>query len=88
MNWKEIFGKKVVRRGICLLLIVAILIGLFAPGVTLHRSYPDNPVGDVEIQDMNVLSVGSNRNDTDQSEMEEEEDGQGVNDKKACYPHS
>ena len=82
MNWKEIFGKKVVRRGICLLLIVAILIGLFAPGVTLHRSYPDNPVGDVEIQDMNVLSVGSNRNDTDQSEMEEEEDGQGVNDKK------
>ncbi len=72
MKWKELFQRRGIRIGISIFLILAILIGLFAPGITVRTVYPDDPIQDVEVQAMETLTVGEQPNEKKQNNSTED----------------
>ena len=44
MNFKSLIYKNMLQSGICILLCVAMLLGLILPGTDMYHSEPGNPV--------------------------------------------
>lgn len=49
---------KIIRSGISLILAILVVLGLAAPGITLERQEPADPLEDQQVQDVTVLQVG------------------------------
>ena len=58
MNWNSFLHSGAFRASLCLILIAAILAGLFLPGIELNAAMPDAPRMEGQLQDITVLQVG------------------------------
>ena len=63
MDWNSFLHSKKVKAGLCLLLILAILLGLFYPGIALTTVKPQNPLEDEKISGITELQMGENKED-------------------------
>lgn len=57
-----LYGRKA-RIGLCLLLILAILVGLCYPGIALRTAQPENPLESEEISEITTLQMSNNISD-------------------------
>ena len=62
MNWNSLLQKGLLRGGICILLSVAIVLGLVLPGTNMEAAQPEDPLGEESIREITVLKVGDNLN--------------------------
>ena len=58
MNWNSLIHKNILQSGICILLCVAILLGLFLPGADMTRALLENPLENEAIREISILEVG------------------------------
>lgn len=60
MAWKSILHKNLLRSGISLLLIGAIVLSVALPGVDMKRAEPSDPLENESVREINVLNVSEN----------------------------
>ncbi|MBQ8236675.1 MAG: hypothetical protein IJZ39_00780 [Oscillospiraceae bacterium] len=65
MIWNSFLHSKQGRAGLCAFLIIAILLGLCVPGISLEAAEPENPLINEEILDITALQVGDHSDDPD-----------------------
>ena len=65
MNFKLLIHKNILQSGICILLCVAMLLGLILPGIDMLRSEPRNPLENETIREISILKVGDDVSDLD-----------------------
>ena len=65
MNIKSLLHKNILQSGICILLCVAILLGLILPGTDMLHSEPGNPLENEAIREISLLKVGDDVSDLD-----------------------
>ena len=58
MDWNSFFHSKYMRGGLCALLIAAILLGLWLPGMGLKEVQPENPLEEESVREITVLKLG------------------------------
>ena len=63
MNWNSILHSRRVRAGLCVLLIIAIVLGLCLPGLRLETAAPENPLTGAPVRDITVLQLGEHTDD-------------------------
>lgn len=67
MNWKNLLHNRWTHSGLCLLLVVAILLGLYLPGATLQKAQLENPLGNSVLQDITSVLLGKGENKQEES---------------------
>lgn len=66
MNLNSSIYKNILQAGVCVLLCVAMLLGLLLPATNMHHSQPNNPLENESIREISILKVGD-----DVSELED-----------------
>ena len=65
MIWNSFLHSQKGKAGLCGFLILAILLGLCLPDISMETAEPENPLMDGEIRDITVLQVGAHSDDPD-----------------------
>ena len=60
MDWNSLIHSKYLRGGLCALLIIGILLGLWLPGTGLKEAQPDDPLEGESVREITVLKLGEN----------------------------
>ena len=58
MDWKKIIHSPWLRPGICILLLLSLILGIFLPGLPFQRETLENPLTEQEIQDIHPVRLG------------------------------
>ena len=68
MNWTKLIQNKWLQSGLCIVLAVAILLGLCIPGAFLKTVQPDSPLDQDWFYDMEELLLGEGKQEQEEGE--------------------
>lgn len=63
MDWNKILQSSLLKVGICLVLTISMVAGLFLPGLDMHAEEPTNPLQDQKVEEIELQKMGENASD-------------------------
>ena len=81
MNWDLFLRNKKARSILCILLVIALLLGIGIPAGRLRTAVPENPLQGVQIKDIDTLYMGDGKEMPEEPEpenTEENAEGEGA----------